>query len=147
MRNEKGQFKKGSNIGSEYRFKKGNKPWNKGIKGKCEANSGSFTHERVDVIGKKSIGIPKHYSKGIVCLSDERKEVVDYKSGKVYKMRIKIPYARYVLQQNGIEVPKGYVVYHKDGNNENNDVSNLEVISRAELIKRNRGWQMCQSVS
>jgi hypothetical protein len=138
MRKANGQFEKGHNIGREYRFKKGNKAWNKGIKGKCEANSGSFTHERIDEIGRKSIGVPKHYSKGIVCLVDERKEVIDSRNGRVYKMRIKIPYARYVLQQNGIEVPKGYVVYHKDGDSENNDVSNLEVISRAELIKRNR---------
>jgi hypothetical protein len=38
----------------------------------------------------------------------------------------------------GIDVPKGFVVYHKDGDNSNNVIGNLEVISRAELIKRNK---------
>ena len=38
---------------------------------------------------------------------------------------------------NIIEVPKGYIVYHIDGNMYNNDLGNLEVISRGELIKRN----------
>lgn len=37
----------------------------------------------------------------------------------------------------GINVPKGFVVYHKDGDNSNNDIGNLEVINRAELLRRN----------
>jgi len=32
MRDEKGRFIKGGTIGEEYRFKKGNVPWDKGIK-------------------------------------------------------------------------------------------------------------------
>jgi len=36
------------------------------------------------------------------------------------------------------KIPKGYVIYHKDGNKDNDHPSNLESISRAELLKRNR---------
>ena len=39
-------------------------------------------------------------------------------------------------EQNG-PIPEGHVVYHIDGNKNNDDISNLEVISRAELVKRN----------
>lgn len=45
-------------------------------------------------------------------------------------------YARYVYGLDNI--PKGYVIYHKDGNPFNNDIGNLECISRAELLRRNR---------
>jgi hypothetical protein len=53
--------------------------------------------------------------------------------------RKRISYPKYVLEQNGIEVPKGCVVYHKDGDIYNNDLDNLEIITRAELLMRNRG--------
>lgn len=35
-------------------------------------------------------------------------------------------------------IPKGWVIYHLDGNKDNDDVDNLEAISRAELMQRNR---------
>ena len=38
------------------------------------------------------------------------------------------------------DVPKGCVIYCKDGNPENFDIDNLELITRAELARRNRGW-------
>jgi hypothetical protein len=31
-----------------------------------------------------------------------------------------------------------YVIFHKDGNKDNDDIGNLEAITRAELINRNR---------
>jgi hypothetical protein len=34
-------------------------------------------------------------------------------------------------------IPKGYIIFHKDGNMWNDDPDNLEAISRAELLKRN----------
>lgn len=36
------------------------------------------------------------------------------------------------------ELPKGYVLVHKDGNRYNDDIENLEAITRAELLDRNR---------
>lgn len=35
------------------------------------------------------------------------------------------------------ELPKGYIIIHMDGNSFNDDISNLEAITRAELLKRN----------
>ena len=35
------------------------------------------------------------------------------------------------------EIPDGYVIWHIDGNNKNDDPSNLEAISRGEMMKRN----------
>lgn len=43
-----------------------------------------------------------------------------------------------VYEENFGKAPKGYVIFHKDGNKDNDAPDNLEAISRAELLKRNR---------
>lgn len=35
-------------------------------------------------------------------------------------------------------LPKGYVIVHRDGDRHNDDINNLEAITRAELLQRNR---------
>jgi hypothetical protein len=37
------------------------------------------------------------------------------------------------------EIPKGYVVHHKDENKLNWDITNLELITRSEHLKRHKG--------
>jgi hypothetical protein len=39
-------------------------------------------------------------------------------------------------EANGV-IPNGYVIIHLDGNKNNDELSNLEAISRSELMKRN----------
>jgi hypothetical protein len=46
-------------------------------------------------------------------------------------------HARWVYMQAYGEVPAGHVIYHLDGDVYNDDVKNLEAITRAELIKLN----------
>lgn len=137
VRDSKGRFGKGNQSGKL--FQKGETPWNKGKYGYMGRNSTSFTKEEVEEKGKKGEGVPK-ISKGnhLVCSCSERKPVVQ-KNGKVYQTRKRISYARYVLEQNGVVVPKGAVIWHKDGDFQNNELSNLEIITRAELCKRNCG--------
>lgn len=36
------------------------------------------------------------------------------------------------------KLPKGYIIIHKDGDRYNDDLNNLEAITRAELLARNR---------
>ena len=40
------------------------------------------------------------------------------------------------LNQHGA-IPSGWVIYHSDGDVQNDNIANLECISRAELINRN----------
>lgn len=47
--------------------------------------------------------------------------------------------ARWVWIQVYGELPEGHVLYHKDGDPFNDDIENLEAITRAELIQINRG--------
>ena len=59
-----------------------------------------------------------------------------YPRGKKARRRMRTTYARFKF---GVDkIPPGYIVYHKDGNPLNDDKRNLELISRAELLKRNR---------
>lgn len=44
---------------------------------------------------------------------------------------------RYIYEQVYGEIPKGYVIWHIDGNKDNDHISNLEAITRAEMVKRN----------
>jgi hypothetical protein len=44
---------------------------------------------------------------------------------------------RVVWENYNGELPKGYVIYHIDGDKNNDHISNLEAITRAELLKRN----------
>lgn len=125
---------------SSGQFTKGQTPWNKGKTGYMGANETSFSRDKILDKYKDIEGKPRYNGKdGLYCTVSERKPTKDSRKGKIYQHRKRIPYARYVLEQNGIEVPKGSVVYHKDGDIYNNELENLEVITRAELIKRNRG--------
>ena len=52
----------------------------------------------------------------------------------------RVPLARKIYEEfTGELVPKGHVVFHKDGDKRNNSPLNLECVSRAELMRRNAG--------
>ena len=121
------------------KFTKGYIPWNKGKRGYMGANRTSFTKEQIDILGKQSEGKPRWNGRdGLICVTQEKISIKDARTDKIYMCRKRIPYARYILQQNGVQVPKGYIVYHKDGDVYNNNINNLEVITRSELLKRNK---------
>lgn len=43
---------------------------------------------------------------------------------------------RYVWRKHNGTIPKGYDIHHKDGNRENNDIRNLEIMSKSEHSSR-----------
>lgn len=132
----KGQFQKGIHYSPKTEFKKGNIPWNKGSVGLMKPNKTSFT---VDSIKRNDYITPQLHNRDgyVITLKDEFRSIKS-SNGKIYNHHKRISYPRYLILQAGIEIPKGYVVYHKDGDMLNNDLSNLEVISKADLLKRNR---------
>lgn len=113
-------------------FKKGMTPWNKGKYGYMGANKTSFTK---DDVKPAAIGVPKEGHGHLVTASDETKPTKSY-NGKIYNNHRRISYPRWLMKQQGIDVPAGSVVWHKDGDYRNNELDNLEVITRAEAIKR-----------
>lgn len=107
------------------KFKKGQIPWNKGLKG---------IHLSPNTEFKKGVNnFDKHPSwKG---------GVHKLKTGEVYvmiKSKLRVRRPRYIWEQNYGAIPQGYVIYHKDGNTSNDDINNLELITRRELAKRNK---------
>ena len=123
-RDKKGRFIKGNNIykhpkgfrasiGTE--FKKNNIPYN--FKG----------------INKPRIQKSKRDGNVYIVTIDKKRKTVSRK--RKYYTKRQIAYARLVV---GLEnIPRGYVVYHNDGNALNNEFGNLLIISRAELLKLN----------
>lgn len=124
----------------QYTFKKGHIPHNKGIHQATSPNCAKtfFTRERI--MDKTQYCVPRRGKGNHLVAADPTEERVACKNthnGKVYQTVRRIPYARYVLKQAGIEVPKGHVVWHIDGDYTNNETGNLEIISRGEMMKRN----------
>ena len=118
-------------------FVKGQIPWNKGKFGYMSANKTSFTKEQAESNCKHSFGEAYMGKDQLICRIIETKPTKSY-NGKVYQHHKRISYAKYLMEQTlGRALAKNEVVYHIDGDFRNNDLSNLEVITRAELLKRN----------
>lgn len=104
-------------------FKKGNKPWNKDLKGlhlskKSEWKKGEITMEKhPQWKGKQKISND--------CI---------YIETEPYK-RERRP--RLVYKKEHGKIKSGYVIYHIDGNRYNDNLDNLIAITRAELMKIN----------
>lgn len=116
-------YKKPMNKGC---FKKGNIPWNKDLKGfnpspktqfKADATNTGETHK------SWKGGVQKNKNDCAYLWSDTNKRVRRPK--KIYE------------DAYG-EMPKGFVIYHIDGNKDNDELMNLEAISRKELLFRNQ---------
>lgn len=123
MRNEKGQFVDGE-AGKSTRFTSEGSKGNQHAKGN-PPNRTSFTSE--------AIRLDKHPCwKGGVQVTKRDGVFIVYESKK------RMSRSRYNWIQVYGEIPKGYVIRHIDGDKYNDDVSNLEAISRAENIIRNR---------
>ena len=119
------------------RFCKGTPVWNKGKYGYMGANQTSFTKEKVESNCKYSFGQAFMGKDQLVCRC-EKLMPVKSKNGKVYMHHKRVSYARWLMEKSlGRELDKNEIIYHKDGDMTNNDLHNLEVITRAELIKRN----------
>lgn len=65
-----------------------------------------------------------------------RKERFELKQAAIRNHR-NFETAKECLNFFGVELPKGYVAYHKNGEKKDNRFCNLEVITRAEMLRRN----------
>lgn len=154
--------KKNMNDGfKNTQFKKGNKPFNKGVSRKewmeesSEENC-SKTHIQYQTTAATTMCIEENrylphntYKKGVVT----KRTIIHHKGknkGKTetnYYINIDWHgnrktnnlYKKYLWEvANQQDLPKGYVVTTLDGNPDNLEIENLELITRAELLRRNR---------
>ena len=128
-------------INSKGQFCKGNVPWNKGKYGYMGANRTSFTKDSV----KRSIGAIQMGKDQLVCVSEEVRPTRS-RNGKIYMHHKRVSYAKMLMEKElGRSLSSNEVVYHIDGDMRNNDLSNLEVITRRELLRRNHKKKVVES--
>ena len=118
------QFAKGHkpNITS---FPKGHCPWNKGKKGIHLSPATEFKKNgnpiNLKPIGTITIRIEKN--------KKERRWI------KIAEPNKWIEYAKFIWIKNNGEIPKGFVVHHRDWNSLNDDIENLHLLTRKELFE------------
>lgn len=122
-----GRLQKGQSASPGTRFKKGHKTWNKGMKG-------------LQIGGQQT-----RFKKGNLPHNTREDFAISIradKSGKKYKY-IRVALGKWVLLQrhnweqvNG-PIPEGMKLVFKDRNTMNCDVSNLEMVTCSQLMKRN----------
>ena len=59
-----------------------------------------------------------------------------YLSAKIYKNNKRIRLHRYIWEQYNGEIPNNYEIHHIDHNKDNNNISNLEMLTKEEHKKR-----------
>ena len=125
---DSGMFRKGSTIGSEYRFPKGHRPANKGKKMPAEV------YAKAAATMFKKGHKPANYKP----IGTERITEYGYVEIKIEDPNKWMPKHRLLYEQHyGITIPKGHKCIFLDGNKQNFSIDNLVVESPAMAIQRN----------
>lgn len=121
-----GRISKLTDAGRLCRFKKGHEPWNKGKKGIHLSPSTQF---------KK--GNEPHNTKhdGAITIRKDNSGTT-YKYIRLAKSKWELLH-RHLWKQEYGDIPKSHIVTFKDGDTMNCELSNLQLISRAENVVRN----------
>lgn len=123
------RFQKGCSIGKKTQFKKGHIPLNKGKK-----MSKDVYYKCKNTMFKK--GHEPHNTKYDGCLSIRKSRDVPYIYIRIKKGKWKL-FHRFLWEKENGKIPKCQNVVFKDSNQSNVVLSNLEIISDEELLKRN----------
>lgn len=130
--NASGRLMSGSNLGEKWRFHKGIQPWNKGMKGVNfggketqfkPGHRGGASLEKYKPVGTERITRDGYL---------ERKVNDEMPFQKRWRAVHLIIWERF----NG-PMPAGHAVIFRDGNKKNLEIENLELVTRAQLMKRN----------
>lgn len=120
------RLRRGDNIGKEYRFNKGQVPFNKGMKGI------SYEGSKATQFGKGHK--PANY-KPVGTIRDSRDGYLEMKLADgmgQWKLLHRVVWERC----NG-KIPKGHIVSFIDGNPKNINIKNLGLFTKAQNMKRN----------
>lgn len=109
---------------SSTTFKKGNVPWNKGMKGFRPSKETEF--KKGELFGENHPSWKGGVQK---CIND----CVYLWDGNGKRKRR----PRVIYEEHNGPIPYGFVIIHLDGNKYNDEPSNLKAISRSDNMKRN----------
>ena len=112
-------------------FTKGSVPWNHGTKGVMKRNSGSFKKgqpcKSILPVGSETLRVDKN--------GKLRCWIKIAENGTSYDWILK---AVHVWQQHHGKIAKGIVIHHKDRNPLNDNIDNLQAMTRREHIREHR---------
>jgi len=139
-------FQKGQCLGEAYWFKKGQVPVNKGLRrpGWAPGRMAESQFKKGQLSGRaarnwRPIGTILTDTEGYLRIkvreAQHGKEATGFGNTKVWPLL-----SRHLWQAHHGAIPAGHVVVYKDGNRANCTIENLELVSRAELARRNRMW-------
>ncbi len=137
-------------LAKSSRFKKGEKPWNKGLKHPPGWSPGRMAETQFRKGEISGSAAQRLVPVGTTRLSKEGYLEVKYRERKnqhgnfraVHILLWEQRHGRITLEDGrvlepGAELPKGYAIAFIDGNKEHITLENLELVSRAELMRRN----------
>jgi HNH endonuclease len=128
------RLRRGDNVGAAYRFPKGHVPANKGLR------RPGYGPGRMKETQFKKGNVSKRWDPELYCIGGLRINANGYVDMKVCKARGALAWrALHVLlweDEHG-PVPPGYTLCFKDRDKLNVGLDNLELISRADLCRRN----------
>lgn len=127
------RLRRGDSVGAAYRFKKGQLAFNKGVKG-------------ISYPGMEATQFKKGVRQGVAVklyqpIGAERISKDGYLQRKInddmpLQRRWRAVHIVVWEEANGL-LPKGHAIVFKDGNKRNFAIDNLELVTRAELMRRN----------
>lgn len=125
-----GRFRPGTKIGSSHWFQAGSTPWNKGMTDFAPGGRSAETQFKPGnrPFNHRPVGAQRITKDGYL----QRKV-----SDTGYAPRDWTDEHRLMWEAQHGPVPQGHVVVFRDGNRQNLRLDNLELISRADLIRRN----------
>jgi hypothetical protein len=123
------KFRRDSKAGLLRRFPKGNVPWNKGVKG--------VNYPGMEATQFKKGQHPYTWKP----LGTERLSKEGYLQRKMHDTGVTrrdyVAVHHLLWRQHHGEIPDGHKIAFKDGNKQNVVIGNLELVSHAEMMKRN----------
>lgn len=121
------------------RIKPGTVPPNKGIRQVDYMSKEAIEKSKATRFKKGQQPVNTAPKNGVITIRKDHK----YRNGKPYQwIRVSvnkwIPYHQYLWEKKNGKLPKGMCLWFKDGNTMNCSLKNLELITRAENLRRNR---------
>lgn len=136
------RLRRGDNVGAAYRFKPGIQVWNKGMKGLHIG--GEATQFKKGHLGGRAADVVQPI--GAVRISKDGYLQRKINNDLPFQKRWRGVHILVWEEING-PLPAGHAICFKDGNKQNVAIENLELVSRADLMRRNTYHQYGKEIA